>query len=128
MSKRQKDRDRLAACCREHEVLAARLARIGFVWSGTVQWRMMTCGRDYCPCRTDPKARHGPYPYWTSKKAQKTVSKLLTPQEAALYEEWIANRRELDETLKQMKNLSRKAEKPALRLRTREESDEPRDD
>ena len=87
----------------------------------------MTCGRDYCACRTDPKARHGPYPYWTSKKAQKTVSRLLTAQEAALYEEWIANRRELERTLQQMKRLSGQAAKTALRLRARSTDEEPGD-
>lgn len=125
MSQREKDLERLDGYRREHEALAARLARIGFVWPGTVQWRMMTCGRDYCPCRTDPKARHGPYAYWTTKKAQKTISKMLTPEEAAIYEEWIANRRELEKTLKQMKNLAKKAEKPALRLRARQKREEP---
>jgi hypothetical protein len=122
MARPEDDEARLDTCRQEHAALAARLAGIGFIWPGTIQWRMMTCGRDYCACRTDPRARHGPYPYWTTKKNQKTVSRLLTAEEAALYEEWIANRRELEEILAKMKRLSKQAAAPALRSKLRKEA------
>ena len=121
MSQQEKDEARVEALRREHEALAARLAGIGFIWPGTIVWRMMTCGRSYCRCMTDSKARHGPYPSWTVKKAQKTVTKILSPEEAALLEQWIANRRELDRIVKQMKKLSSRAAKAALRLRAKKD-------
>ena len=116
MPARKTDGARLARYAAEHARLAAQLAGIGFIWPGTIQRRVLRCGKAGCACRTDPKARHGPYPYWTSKKAQKTVSRLLSAEEAAVYEEWIENRRALERIVKQMKRLSRKAAKPALRL------------
>ena len=67
-------------------------------------------------CYKDPKARHGPYVYWTSKSKGKTVSRMLDPDEAKLLEEWIENRRKLDTTIRQMKAISHKAVKVALRL------------
>lgn len=119
MPARKTDGARLAGYAAEHARLAAQLAWIGFIWPGTIQRRMLTCGKAGCACHTDPRARHGPYPYWTSKKAQKTVSRLLSAEEAAVYEEWIENRRALERIVKQMKRLSRKAAKPALRLQGR---------
>lgn len=100
-----------------YQELAARLAKTGFIWPGTIQRRLLTCGRVECACHSDPKRRHGPYAYWTSKKAQKTISQLLTPAEAELYEEWIENRRQLEQTVRAMKRLSRQAAKAELKLR-----------
>jgi|TARA_B100002003_G_scaffold231084_1_gene241781 hypothetical protein len=41
---------------------------------------------------------------------------MLDPDEAKLLEEWIENRRKLDTTIRQMKAISHKAVKVALRL------------
>jgi hypothetical protein len=125
MKTRVTDEALIARYTAECAELAARLSAIRFIWPGTIQWRMMTCGKASCACHSDPGSRHGPYPYWTTKKAQKTVTKLLDPEEARLLEEWIENRRALEKVVGQIKQLSRKAVKPALRLRTRKENEEP---
>ncbi len=103
---------------KQYQQLTARLSGLGFIWPGSIQRRMMMCGKPSCACHSDPKARHGPYLYWTTKKASKTVGKLLTPEEADLYEEWIANRKELEAIVCQMKALSRRATTAAIKTRT----------
>lgn len=99
----------LMECQQRHLDLSQNLARIGFVWPGTVQRQMLTCGKPRCACHKDPKARHGPYYYWTSKRKGKTVSKKLTREEAEILESWISNRRMVDDTLKRMMKVSEQA-------------------
>ena len=107
----------LKAYSNKQKKLAGRLQEIGFIWPGNIQRRYLTCGKPYCACQKDPEARHGPYAYWTSKEDKKTVSRLLKPEEADLLEEWIENRRKLETIVRQMKELSGKAFKVALKLR-----------
>lgn len=110
---------RMQAYKKAYRKLNEQLLDISFIWQGSVQRRMLTCGKTGCACQIDPKARHGPYAYWTRKENQKTVSKLLTPEESDLYEEWIENRRQLERIVHEMQKLSRRAEKPELALRAR---------
>ena len=93
-------------CHAAYRELAGKLATIGFIWPGTVRSQKLTCGKAYCACHKDPEARHGPYWYWTSKKAGKTVSRMLREEEAAVIVPWIKNRQEVDATLKQMRRVS----------------------
>jgi hypothetical protein len=97
--------------------LAARLAGIGFIWRGSITERWLTCGRADCECAKDPRARHGPYLYWTSKEKGRSVARLLHPPESDILQEWVNNRKEMDGILRQMYNLSHKAFKVALRAR-----------
>jgi len=107
----QKDRQprSFTECQRRYGELTRALAEVGFVWPGTVQRRMLTCGKPKCICHRDPQSRHGPYYYWTSKKEGKTISRQLTPEEAAILESWIDNRRKVDDTLKRMTRISERA-------------------
>ena len=114
--------DRMQTYIDEYRRLTARLSETGFIWPGHIQRRYLTCGKPNCICHTDPEARHGPYAYWTSKKNNKTVSRLLRPDEADLLEEWINNRRTLEDIVRQMKSLSKKAANVVLKL---QEQDKP---
>ena len=105
----------------KHQQLSAGLSEIGFIWPGNIQRRYLTCGKPNCRCRKDPEARHGPYAYWTSKEANKTVSRLLSSEEADLLEEWIENRRKLEAIVREMKKLSQKTFEVALKLRKKEQ-------
>ncbi len=109
--------ERLRKYQKKQENLAGRLAAIGFIWPGNIQWRYQKCGKPNCACSTDPEARHGPNAYWTTKKSDKTVNKALRPDEADLLEEWIVNRRELDAIVSEMRDLSQEAFAVALKLR-----------
>lgn len=91
---------------RTHARLARTLAEIGFIWPGTLQKQMLTCGKPQCSCHKDANARHGPYWYWTSKKKGKTISKKLSVEEAEIIGQWIENRRRVEGTLKEMMQVS----------------------
>jgi len=106
----------------KHQKLSAKLSGIGFIWPGNIQLRYLTCGKPNCSCRKDPEARHGPYAYWTSKKANKTVSRLLSPDEADLLGEWIENRRKLEAIVREMKKLSQKTFEVALKLKKEQQT------
>jgi hypothetical protein len=110
MQIRKNDREKpLHACEAQRDRLAVQLGQIGFIWHGSVLRRRLTCGRSTSKCRTDPDARHGPYAYWTTKVRGKTVSCLLTLEEADLYESWIENRRQVERILEELKKVSEKA-------------------
>jgi hypothetical protein len=109
MTDRKRQPRSFTECQERYGELTRGLAEIGFVWPGTVQRRMLTCGKPNCVCHRDPRLRHGPYYYWTSKKEGRTVSRQLTPDEAEILEAWIDNRRRVDETVKRMVKMSERA-------------------
>lgn len=125
MSAPEKIQAKLDKYTRERENLLARLREVGFICHGSVHRSLLTCGRPACRCHEDRDARHGPYAYWTTKVAGKTVSRLLPPDEADLYEEWIENRRRLERIVRELKALSAKAAPLILKLRSKA-SGEPR--
>ena len=100
--------------------MAARVAGIGFMWHGSISERWLTCGRADCDCAKDPRARHGPYVYWTTKEKGRSVARLLHPPESDILQEWLSNRKELDRILREMLKLSHMALKVVLRVRIRE--------
>jgi len=101
--------DRLAAYERRYRQLAEQIAEIGFISSGSVTRRYTRCGTPGCRCHADPPQRHGPYYQWTTKTNGKTHTRRLTPTEALLYEEWIANDRRLRAVITQMRDVAAKA-------------------
>jgi len=101
--------DRLAAYERRYRQLAQQIADIGFISSGTVTRRYTRCGTPSCRCHANPPQRHGPYYQWTTKIDGKTHTRRLTQNEAALYQEWIANNRQLHKTIQQMRHIAAKA-------------------
>lgn len=109
MAKKSRPKKTLADYEREHRHLAERLSEVGFLWPGSLTPRYLTCGNQGCGCRKDPAARHGPYTYWTTKQAGKTVSRKLAPEEARLLEQWIGNRREVKSILDAMMAVSENA-------------------
>ena len=92
----------------DYEAAKARIAEVGFTCEGSLIERYTTCNNPNCRC-SDPQQRHGPYRQLSWKQGGKTVSKLLSAEDAALYQEWIANRRQLEAALEQMRDLSRQA-------------------
>jgi len=101
--------EQLANYQRQYRELAAQLAEIGFIATGTVIERSTRCGTPGCRCHADPPRLHGLYYQWTTKVAGKTVTRRLTSREAALYREWIANNRRLRQLITQMRQISTRA-------------------
>ncbi len=89
--------------------LAEQLAPTGLISSGSVTIRFAPCGKPGCHCHRDPPQLHGPYWQWTTKVNGKTVTRNLDQHQAALYQEWIANRRRLLSVLAEMEEVSRQA-------------------
>ena len=100
---------RLAAYQNRYRQLAAQLAEIGMISAGTLTRRYTRCASPGCKCRADPPQPHGPYWQWTRKIDGKTVTRRLTPAEAKLYREWIANDRRLRRIVDQMRTIAAKA-------------------
>lgn len=108
MAQRKTRGVRLRAYAQEYRRLAAELAETGYLWSGSITRQRLTCGKPACACHGDPARRHGPYAYWSTKVKGRTVSRLLSEEEAEFYEEWIENRRRLERLQREMLKLSKK--------------------
>jgi hypothetical protein len=107
--------ERLADHEKRYRELAAQLATIGLIHSGSVTRRYTRCGTPSCKCHAEPPQPHGPYYQWTAKINGKTVTRRLSAGEAELYQEWIANDRRLRRLIQQMRQVAAKAAE--LRLR-----------
>ncbi len=101
--------EQLADYRQRYRELAEQLAEVGFIASGTVIQRRTRCGTPGCRCHADPPQLHGPYWQWTTKIANKTVTRRLTDRQATLYNEWTANNRQLGELITQMRQISARA-------------------
>jgi hypothetical protein len=103
------DEQRLANYEDRYRQLAAQLAEIGMISAGTLTRRHTRCTSPGCKCNADPPQPHGPYWQWTRKIDGKTVTRRLTPAQAMLYREWIANDRRLRRIIDQMRSIAAKA-------------------
>src|SRR2546422_2009837 len=98
----------LQQCQGDYDAAKAGLAEVGFICGGSLSEIYTCCRNPNCRCAA-PASRHGPYWQLTWKEAGKTVSRRLSAQEAELYREWIANRRQLEAAITQMQDVSRRA-------------------
>lgn len=89
--------------------LTAELTPSGFISSGSVVRRFMTCGKPNCRCHADPPQLHGPYYQLNQVAGGRTSTRHLSAAQARLYQEWIGNRRRLTKTLKEMERVSQRA-------------------
>jgi hypothetical protein len=100
---------RLATYQRRYRELAAQLADVGYIAAGSITRRHTRCANAGCRCHADPPQLHGPYWQWTAKIDGKTVTRRLSETEAQLYQEWIANDRQLRAIITQMREVAAKA-------------------
>jgi hypothetical protein len=102
----------------DYEKAKAKLSKIGFTCEGSLVERYTTCNNPNCRC-ADPAQRHGPYWQLSWKQAGKTISRIIPAEDAALYREWIDDRRRLEAALEQMRDLSRQAGEQILATKGR---------
>jgi hypothetical protein len=76
------------------------LSGVDYLCSGTLLKRMMRCGKPSCRCHQDPGARHGPYYEWGRMKGGKLVHRYVSPQQAAVLRQAIANYRKVKKLLR----------------------------
>jgi len=101
--------ERLASYEERYGELAAQLATIGLIHSGSVTRRYTHCANPGCKCHSEPPQPHGPYYQWTAKINGKTVTRRLSEGEAKLYQEWIDNDRRMRRLIQQMRQVAAKA-------------------
>ena len=98
----------------EYARLKAGLQEIGFICEGSLLERWMRCGKPNCACAHHKTRRHGPYFQLSWKEKGKTVSRRLSPEQAALYRQWVANRQRLQAIIGKMQQVSGKAQRHLL--------------
>jgi hypothetical protein len=90
----------------ELEAIRAELARIGLAMPGSLVTRLSPCGKPNCACKANPPRLHGPYISWTRKVNAKTVTRLLTAEQADEYRDYIDNDRRLRGLLHELEALT----------------------
>jgi hypothetical protein len=86
--------------------ITAQLAELGPALPGSLIERRTRCGRVGCGCMADPPQLHGPYLQWTRKQDGKTVTRLLSPDQADRYRPWLEAARRLRELVRDLEALS----------------------
>jgi len=76
------------------------LSSLEHLSSGTLLKRMKVCGNPRCHCASDPAARHGPYYEWSYLKGDKLRHRTLTPDQADIMRQAIANYRKAKKLLR----------------------------
>jgi hypothetical protein len=76
------------------------IAKVDCLCSGTLLKRMMKCGKPSCRCQYDPAARHGPYYEWGRMKAGKLAHRYVSPEQADLLRQAIANYRKVKKLMR----------------------------
>lgn len=94
---------------RRRNKITAEIAALGWVLPGSITERFTRCGNPTCRCRAEPAQLHGPYPTWTRKVDNKTVTRTLTAEQVERYQPWIDNTRRLRELLTELEALSLQA-------------------
>ena len=99
----------LTAHHNRYRELAAQLQDVGYIAAGSITRRHTRCANTNCRCHGEPPHMHGPYWQWTAKVDGKTVTRRLNEAEAKLYQEWVANDRQLRAIITQMRQVAAKA-------------------
>ncbi len=99
---------KLRSYAKQFRKVKERIQEVGFIGSGSLVEREITCGNPKCPCSRDPEKRHGPYYQLSWKEKGKSVSRFLSSEEATLYREWIDNRHKLTAIIDKMYDISQK--------------------
>lgn len=94
---------------RQQRALLRKLAQLGPVLKGSVSARYTRCGQARCSCQNDPSKLHGPYWQWSTSVNGKTVSRRLDDDQRQLYQQWVDNRKRLEDLVRDMHNLALEA-------------------
>ena len=86
--------------------IATALGEIGFALPGSLVWRTTACGKTGCHCQNDPPVLHGPYLTWTRTVNGKTVTRKISKDQHANYQEWFDNARNLHHLVSELEALA----------------------
>lgn len=88
------------------EVLKKRLTDFDLALPGRLRTIFSKCGKEYCACQKNKKARHGPYVLWDRKLNGKLTSKMVPKKMVMQIKKWIENRNRLEVLLQEIFELS----------------------
>ena len=91
---------------RARAAITAELAQIGYALPGSLVSRATACGKTGCRCQADPPVLHGPYPTWTRTVHGKTVTRTISQDQQARYQDWFDNARKLRRLVTDLETLS----------------------
>jgi hypothetical protein len=94
-----------ASAARQQRIASA-LGEIGFALPGSLTVRAYRCGKTRCRCRGEPPQLHGPYAFWTRKVDNKTVTRMLTEEQAAELQPLFDNARRLRALVGELQDLT----------------------
>ncbi len=101
-------RKRIAAANARIEAIRTEILEMDLVSSGSLQKRMMRCGKPNCRCE-NPDTRHGPYFEWGRMQGGRQVSTLVSEDEARALRSAIGNYRRI-------RTLLRRWERESVRI------------
>jgi hypothetical protein len=90
----------------EQARIATLLGEGGLCLPGSLVTRLGPCGKANCACHADPPRLHGPYLSWSRKVQARTVTRLLSPEQAEDYRPLMENDRRLRGLLHELEALS----------------------
>lgn len=88
------------------KILKTRITDFDLAVPGRLRTIFSKCGKVYCACQTDEKARHGPYILWDRKVNGKLTSKMVSKKMAIQIKKWIENRNRLEILIQEIFELS----------------------
>lgn len=88
------------------EILKTRISDFDLAVPGRLRTIFSKCGKEYCACQTDKKARHGPYVLWDRKVNGKLTSKMVSKKMETQVRKWIENRNRLEALVQKIFELS----------------------
>jgi hypothetical protein len=86
--------------------ITAEIATLGPALPGTISARSMHCASPGCHCHADPPHLHGPYWFWTRKAQAKTVSQVLSAEQAQEYRSWSETDRRLRALVRELEQIA----------------------
>ena len=87
-------------------IAAGIAAAAGPALPGTLTVRAYACGKPNCRCHADPPRLHGPYPTWTRKIGNRTITKTLTPEDAERLRPYFDAHRRLRQLITELEAVS----------------------
>jgi len=90
---------------KRYDRLKARLGKVGLILQGTITERTIVAEDPETPGK---KKTYGPYYQWTCKHEGKTKTVNLSASQAKTYQKAIKNHRMIEETLREMREISLK--------------------
>lgn len=99
--------------------IAKALSELGLALPGSVEVRSTRCGKANCRCKADPTQLHGPYIVWTRKVDQKTITRVLRPDQLEDYRPLLDNAKRLRELATELQGLTLEIIESDDRWRTR---------